>query len=103
MKSAILLVLATLFLAGCPVTQDPVKPLPVPEVVDTDLCGEAEKNVKKLQCKNRDGTPMWVNKLGETFAETCRIAQDEGGIFLNPRCVSVAPTCKEINQCPATQ
>lgn len=97
MKQYIAAVVA-LLLVGCPRTYEP-KPAPVPE--DTNWCGEAEKNLKALQCKDRAGDPMWVNKKGERFTQTCKIAQREGVIFLNPRCVAGATDCDQAKQCPA--
>ena len=44
---------------------------------------------------------MWVNKRGERFKETCEKAQEEGLIFLDPKCITDAPTCEEANECPA--
>lgn len=93
-----LILLAALVLVGCPKTYEP-KPAPVPK--DTDKCLAAEQNLEKLQCKDRAGDPMWVNKLGERFAETCRKAQEEGRIFVNPACIETAVSCEKANQCPA--
>lgn len=50
---------------------------------------------------DRAGNPMWVNLNGERFKTTCEIAQEEGRIFLNPRCISEAATCEEAKACPA--
>jgi len=97
MRHAVLIAVA-LFLTACPKTYDP-KPAPIPK--DTDKCLAAEKTLEKLQCKDRAGSPMWVNKLGERFSETCRKAQEEGRIFLNPACVRDAKTCEAANKCPA--
>lgn len=94
----VVLTLAALLLSGCPKTYDP-KPAPIPK--DTDKCLAAEQNLEKLQCKDRAGDPMWINKLGERFGETCRKAQEEGRIFLNPACVRDAQTCEAANKCPA--
>ncbi len=89
--------LMALLLVGCPTPPDPTPP-----VVDTDLCGEAGKNLEELQCRDREGNPMWVN-LGderELFVDTCKIAQEAGGIFLNPKCISEASSCEEAKKCP---
>lgn len=72
----------------------------VPDVEDTEFCLGAEQNIERLQCMDRAGNPMWINLHGERFSETCRVVQDEGGIFLNPRCVMEAETCEEVNECP---
>jgi len=44
---------------------------------------------------------MWVNRHEERFRDTCKTAQEEGGIFLNPKCIANARNCTEVNQCPA--
>ena len=94
----LLALLLPLLLVGCPKTYEP-HPAPIPK--DTDQCLAAEQTLEKLQCKDRAGDPMWVNKLGERFGETCRKAQEEGRIFINPACVSTAGSCEKANQCPA--
>jgi len=75
-------------------------PAPIPPPPDTDFCDDAEVHLQQLQCHDRRGDPMWVNRNGEHFQETCRHAQEEGRIFFNPRCVSQAKTCEEANTCP---
>jgi hypothetical protein len=85
-----------LILSGCP------KNGPTPEPRDTDWCTAAEQNLEKLQCLDRAGDPMWVNKKGERFAQMCETAQEEGEIFLNPKCVAGAVDCDTANQCPPT-
>lgn len=95
LPTLMLLVLTT----GCPsTTPKPVGPTPV--VRDTDVCGDAGKNIEKLQCRDRRGDPMWVNRNGEKFEETCRTAQEEGGIFLDPKCIAEATTCEQVLACP---
>lgn len=91
------LLLVPLLLTACP---SPVVPKPAPVPEDTEWCTAAEAKLEKLQCKDRTGHPMWVNKLGERFQETCEIAQEEGRIFLNPKCVAEATSCPEAKQCP---
>jgi len=78
-----------------------VKPAPTPTPTDTGHCLQAEQKLKRLQCKDRAGDPMWVNRHGERFRDTCKTAQEEGGIFLNPKCIANARSCTEVNQCPA--
>jgi hypothetical protein len=95
-----LILLFALVLVGCP---PPVVPNPPPPPADTDMCGDAEATLERLQCKDSLGDPMWVNKRGERFAETCRIAQEEALIFLDPKCITNAATCKEANECPTQQ
>lgn len=87
-----------LLLTACPKTYEP-KPAPIPK--DTDQCLAAEQQLEKLQCRDRAGDPMWVNKIDERFGETCRKAQQEGRIFLNPKCVAEAPDCDKAKSCPA--
>ncbi|EYF07652.1 Hypothetical protein CAP_8153 [Chondromyces apiculatus DSM 436] len=93
----IVVVLAALFL-GCGPRQDGEMQPPV--VPDTDLCGAAEARLEALQCKDPRGQPMWVNRLGERFGETCRVTQKEGGVFLNPGCIAKVNACSEVDACP---
>ncbi len=74
------------------------KPTPIPQ--DTDMCGSAEQNLERMQCKDQRGDPMWVNKKGERFQVTCENAQRNAVIFLDPACISQAKSCEEANQCP---
>jgi hypothetical protein len=91
-------VVGALLLLGCPPEPHVPDPTPVPE--DTEHCGAAERRLEELDCKDREGNPMWVNKRGERFGETCRIAQEEARIFVNPKCIGAAKTCDEANACP---
>lgn len=93
----LLLTLSLAALAGCPPSVEP-KPAPIPK--DTALCGDAEANLERLQCKDLRGDPMWVNRNGERFKDTCEEAQEEGRVALNPGCVSDAKTCEEAKRCP---
>ena len=43
---------------------------------------------------------MWVNRKGERFKDICEKAQEEGGVFLNPRCIMESETCEEAKECP---
>ena len=92
------LILLLLVLTGCPKTVDPI-PEPQP-IKDTDMCDAAGARLEKLGCADRTGQPMWINKKEVPFGETCREAQDSGGIFLDPRCITAAPSCEEANKCP---
>jgi len=78
-----------------------VKPTPTPTPTDTDYCLPAEQNLERLQCRDRAGNPMWVNRHGERFRDTCETAQREGRIFFNPKCIANAKHCTEANRCPA--
>ncbi|HSN97966.1 MAG TPA: hypothetical protein VLS89_06695 [Candidatus Nanopelagicales bacterium] len=86
-----------LLLAGCP--RQGEQPLVTPVVPDTDWCREAEIRLEALACKDPRGEPMWVNRRGERFAETCRVTQKEGGVFLNPRCIAQVEACSEVDAC----
>lgn len=94
-----------LFVVACSASKPaevPVSPVPKP-VPDSDFCAAAERQLEKLECRDPRGDPMWVNRSGERFADTCRKIQDEGGIFLDPRCIASAKTCQEANACPAAE
>lgn len=97
MKYPGLLLLAGLLVA-CPPEPNVPDPTPIPE--DTEYCTAAEKRLGELGCKDRNGDPMWVNKKGERFGETCRIAQEEGRVFVNPKCIHDAKSCEEALECP---
>ncbi len=89
-------------IGACKPTAAPETPTP-PPVSDTDSCEQAERRLEELACLDRRGDPMWVNRNGERFADTCRTAQSEGGIFFNPRCVAAAQSCEEALACPAAE
>ena len=89
-------VVAVLLLVGC-FEQGPG---PKPPPTDTDKCDAAEQQLRTLKCHDRQGRPMWVNLDGEPFGRTCRIAQEEGRVSVNPTCISTAKTCEETNRCP---
>lgn len=65
-----------------------------------DWCAAAEARLEELGCRDPRGDPMWVNRRGERFRDTCRVAQDQGGIFLDPQCIAHAQRCEEANACP---
>jgi hypothetical protein len=96
-----LLLVLPLLLTGCPSqAMEPKGPTPVPR--DTDACGTAGAQLEDLKCRDRNGDPMWVNKHGEKFEQTCRTLQEEGGIFINPKCITLSKTCEEAKACPPT-
>ena len=97
MRKTVATIAIAILTAGCP----PVEPKPAPIPEDTDWCGAAEQTLERLGCTDMRGDPMWVNKNGERFEATCETAQEEGRIFLNPRCVAEAVTCEEAKTCPA--
>jgi hypothetical protein len=97
----ILSTLLLVILVGCPKAPDTeIKPTPDPvvPVIDTDWCDEAETNIANLNnglgCKARDGSDM-----AEGFTEMCHRVQEEGGIFLNPKCVATAASCDAVKKC----
>jgi len=67
------------------------------------MCKDAEVTLMSLRCMDSLGNPMWVNKKGERFEETCRKVQEEALIFVDPRCITNATTCEEVNECPTNQ
>lgn len=75
----------------------PESPYPAP---DTDWCDAAEKRLEALDCRDPRGDPMWVNRSGERFGDTCRMIQEQGAVPLNPRCIASADTCEEAETCP---
>jgi hypothetical protein len=91
------LALAALLLLGCSSTPKPSPATPP----DGDWCAAAEARLEKLDCRDPRGDPMWVNRRGERFADTCRTAYEQGGVFLNPQCIAEAASCQEANACPA--
>jgi len=91
---------ALLALPGCPAPVEP-KPAPIPK--DTDMCLAAEQGLERMQCLDRAGDPMWVNRNGERFRQICENAQLEGRVFLNPRCVADAATCDAAKKCPVIE
>lgn len=97
-----LLLLLGLLATGCPRPLDqpytPEDPAPVPE--DTNWCDEAGERVEELECLDRAGEPMWINKHGETFAQICVVVQEEGRIGLDPQCIAKAVSCEELKRCP---
>lgn len=97
--NVILILLVILFTTGCPNQKntDVIEPdnnSTVP-VVDTDWCDKAEINLRNLQCKARDGSDM-----SDNFTEICKRVQEDGMIFLNPKCIANATTCDIAKSCP---
>jgi hypothetical protein len=71
----------------------PVPPAP-PAPIDTELCGDAQKNLEKV-CPARSKTPA-----GKPFGQYCREAQGDNQIALNPKCLAAAKNCQEAEVCP---
>jgi hypothetical protein len=65
------------------------------EVVETNWCPKAESNLEKLKCKARDGSLMYID-----FTASCVRLQEDGGIFVNPKCIATSTTCEKIKKCP---
>lgn len=97
--TTVLTLLLSGLLPGCP--QQDYRPRIV--VRDTDQCLAAEARLEELQCKDLRGDPMWVNRRGERFSQTCEIAQEQGMIFLNPACIASAPDCAAADACPPSE
>lgn len=74
---------------------------PVPPPTDTSACGAAGQQLEALQCKDREGHPMWINLDGVPFKKVCEDAQQDGRAALRPECIAVAKSCAEAFQCPA--
>ncbi len=89
------LMLVALLAVGC---GDGLVPIAPP--TDSGSCGAAGTQLEKLQCKDREGNPMWKNLDGEPFSKTCEKAEEEGNAFLEPGCVAAASTCEEAIKCP---
>lgn len=92
------LALVALLVLGCSSTSRTPAVTPPP---DGDWCAAAEARLEALDCRDPRGDPMWVNRRGERFAETCQTAYEQGGLFLNPQCIAEAAGCQEANACPA--
>lgn len=92
-----LLFILSLSCNGCP--PDPsVPPHPTPTVQDTDKCGAAEVNLKKLKCIPVDKP---YTKKGKSFTQFCEETQ-AAGIFLNPKCLSEITACDQMDHCTGT-
>lgn len=86
-------------LAGGCSSKDGPGPKPLPDVRYTDACDDAEERLKELGCKDDRGDLLWVNRKGEEFSETCRIAQEVGRIYMNTECVVESKDCEEVEEC----
>ncbi len=100
MKFFNLIFLITL-VPSCP-NNDFVPPKPPPAVTDTEFCGPAEDNLKKLGCIPSDKP---YTKKGLSFKEFCEKKQDDG-VFLNPKCLANEVTektgCSYVDVCTGT-
>ncbi len=96
----LILVLA-LALPGCPQTEPNVPPPPNPPV-DTDLCEKMCEHIGPTGLKCEEGEPVYNNDVpgpanvpNQSCADNCRELQTKG-VFVNPRCVILAPSCDQI-------
>lgn len=103
----LVLLIVPLVLVGCPPPQDPVIPPPNPPV-DTDWCKAmcdhigpvTEETPKALNCEEgqdvyNSDKPGPKDIPNQTCEDWCVEMQDKG-FFINPRCVSVVPSCGDI-------
>lgn len=86
--------LTLLLIRACLPTPQPLPP------EETELCDKAGENIQALKCLDRKGNPMWENLRGVAFAETCKIVQEQGGVFVDPSCIASAKNCAEVMTCP---
>lgn len=94
----LLLVLAVLCLGCVPSREAPSPNPPVPP--DTELCPAMCVHLRAIHCE--EGLPFYdsdqpgpldvPNTTCEVFCQT----QQKNGVFVNPRCVILAPACGEI-------
>lgn len=90
-KMRSLLFLVLLPFLGC--YPPPMYPDPTPEVMDSDACAVASKNIQ-LVCP-----AVYMTPAGKPFYEFCVETQVDEHIFLNPSCLAVAKDCKEADMC----
>ena len=100
----ILLLVPFVLLAGCPPTEPadvPPSPSPI-KPPDTDLCDDMCSHIGPEGLKCEEGEDLYDDDFpGEpgvpnrTCAEDCRTLQGKG-VFVNPRCIQMTPTCEEI-------
>ena len=76
-------------------------PKPTPVVTDTQWCPAAEQQLL-VSCPAVAQPNKYMKDHGETFKDFCKRKQEEG-IFLNPRCLSIAKDCIEVNACTGSE
>ena len=107
-NKAVLLMLA-IIVGNISCKSDYVPPKQPPVVTDTEMCGKAEENLKVLvqQDKDPDGDCAYLLKPGvrtqDSFELFCKNTQSEGGVFLNPRCISEIKHCSLLDCCTQTK
>lgn len=104
------LLASAILLSGCPHPQeDPAIPPPNPPV-DTDWCGAMCNHIgpvtaespKALNCEEgqdvyNSDKPGPKDVPNQTCEHWCIEMQDRG-FFINPRCVSIVPSCDKIEE-----
>lgn len=93
------LVLALVFLGCQPI--EPVTPSPNPPP-DTNLCARMCEHIGPAKLNCEEGEMVYNNDIAgpadvpnQTCADNCKELQDKG-FFVNPRCVSIVPSCDQI-------
>lgn len=90
---------ALALLAGC---------LPSPPLPDVDggqdACGQAEQRViGQLACEGYGGSPGNDREAGtaddESFAEVCRVLEEDPRYSLRPACLASSESCAEADGC----
>lgn len=96
-------ILIALVLTGCPQFPDAPTPSPLAPP-DTDLCGKMCEHIgpEGLKCEEGESVydsdvPGPVDVPNVTCKDFCETSQERGA-FMNPRCVSLAPSCDKIEQ-----
>lgn len=98
MRAKVPFLFSVLLLAGCPQREAPA-PIDV-DIQDTELCGKMCTHLAALKCEEGESVydsdkPGPKDVPNTSCEEFCRTSQTRGA-FLNPRCVSLAPTCEVI-------
>jgi hypothetical protein len=91
MKINIITSLSILFLCQC-ASSHRTGPIPAPEV-DDPACITAEANLKIVCPEVAKPT-----KKGKNFAQWC-VETENNGINMNPKCLTVAKSCKDADLC----
>jgi len=107
-KLAALVLFASALLVGCPHPVDREAPGPRPiNPPDTDLCSAmcqhlGPKDKGGLGCE--EGMPVYdsdkpgpANVPNTSCEDFCKTSQDRG-VFLNPRCLKLVPSCDKIEE-----
>jgi len=97
------LLVVPLLLTACPKT-DPTKP-PVPPPLDptgTEFCAEMCKRIGPAGLKCEEGEDVYNSDLegeegvpNQSCTDWCE-EQQERGFYINPKCVRLVESCKEI-------